>query len=82
MNLIKKCNVLHLKFKQYLSTAIYIYNMKHRKKKSLPYQIIYQAMLKDSTIDINKSKYVLHQAIYGVTFDIAIKARCVGRLTH
>ena len=56
--------------------------MKHRKKKSLPYQIIYQAMLKDSTIDINKSKYVLHQAIYGVTFDIAIKARCVGRLTH
>ena len=24
---------MHLKFKQYLSTAIYIYNMKHRKKK-------------------------------------------------
>ena len=42
--------------------------MKHRKKKSLAYQYIYQAMLKDSTKDINKSKYVLHQAIYGVTF--------------
>ncbi|XVF50370.1 hypothetical protein PTKIN_Ptkin04bG0092700 [Pterospermum kingtungense] len=55
--------------------------LKH-KKKSLAYQIIYRALKKiQQKIETNPLS-ILHQAIRGVTLDISVKARHVGRSTH
>ena len=52
------------------------------RKKSLAYQIIYWALKKIQQKTEKNPLSVLRQAIRGVTLDIAVKARCVGRSTH
>ncbi|KAF4381691.1 small ribosomal subunit protein uS7cz/uS7cy [Cannabis sativa] len=56
--------------------------LKHRKKKSLAYQIIYRAMKKIQQKTETNPLSVLRQAIRGVTPDIAVKTRRVGGSTH
>ncbi|KAL4655100.1 hypothetical protein ACB092_01G426600 [Castanea dentata] len=51
-------------------------------KKSLAYQIIYRAMKKIQQKTETNPLFVLRQAIRGVTPNIAVKARRVGRSTH
>ncbi|XP_052880849.1 30S ribosomal protein S7, chloroplastic-like [Gossypium arboreum] len=55
--------------------------LKHGKK-SLAYQIIYRALKKIQKKTKTNPLSVLRQAIRGVTPDIAVKARRVGRSTH
>ena len=55
--------------------------LKHGKK-SLAYQIIYQAVKKIQQKTETNPLSVLRQAIRGVTPDIAVKARRVGGSTH
>ncbi|KAG6735396.1 hypothetical protein POTOM_062035 (chloroplast) [Populus tomentosa] len=55
--------------------------LKHGKK-SLAYQILYRAMKKIQQKTETNPLSVLHQAIRGVTPDIAVKARRVGGSTH
>ncbi|CAN6453899.1 unnamed protein product [Victoria cruziana] len=51
-------------------------------KKSLAYQIIYRAVKKIQQKTETNPLSVLHQAIRGVTLNIAVKARHVGGSTH
>ena len=48
----------------------------------MAYQIIYQSMKKIQQKTETNLLYVLHQAIYGVTLNKTIKARCVSRSSH
>jgi small subunit ribosomal protein S7 len=56
--------------------------LKHGKKKSLAYQILYRAMKKIQQKTETNPLSILHQAIRGVTSDISVKARRVGGSTH